>query len=167
MTRLLPALALAAALASPALAAPDPSPNAPVRPPYGAPLSYAAARAALDAAVAEAKSHGWRMAVTVVEPDGSLVAFAKLDDTQYGSVEMAQHKARSAALYRRATKAMADPATGAVNVATLMLPGAVAIEGGEVLSRDGRVVGAIGVSGGTSDQDGVAARAGVAALPPR
>ncbi len=104
------------------------------------------------------------MAFAVVEPSGELVLFEKMDGTQYGSVAVAQEKARSAALFKRSTKAFSD-AVAAGRVAVISLPGALPIEGGVPIVVQGRIVGAIGVSGGTSEQDGEIAAAGLAALP--
>jgi glc operon protein GlcG len=153
-------LLLAAAPLAAQTAAPQPPP---VRPPYGTPVTLAQAKTLVAGAEVEARKNGWRMAIVVVEPDGSLVLFEKLDDTQYGSIEVAQSKARAAATFRRRTKEFADQVqSGAMNV--LSLPGAIAVDGGIPIVVDGKVVGAIGVSGGTADQDAQTALAGLAAL---
>jgi glc operon protein GlcG len=153
-------LLLAAAPLAAQTAAPQPPP---VRPPYGTPVTLAQAKTLVAGAEVEARKNGWRMAIVVVEPDGSLVLFEKLDDTQYGSIEVAQTKARAAATFRRRTKEFADQVqSGSTNV--LSLPGAIAVDGGIPIVVDGKVVGAIGVSGGTADQDAQTALAGVAAL---
>jgi glc operon protein GlcG len=103
------------------------------------------------------------MAVAIVEPTGDLVYFEKLDDTQYGSIQVAQAKARAAALFRRPTKEFADQVQGATALGIVTLPGAIAVAGGIPIVIDGKVIGAIGVSGGTSDQDAQAAAAGLVA----
>jgi glc operon protein GlcG len=114
-------------------------------------------------AEAEAKKNGFRMAIVVVEPSGALVMFEKLDDTQYGSIDVAQTKAHAAAVFRRRTKEFADGvAAGSMNV--LSLPGAIAVDGGIPIVMDGKVIGAVGVSGGSADQDAQCALAGLAAL---
>ena len=101
------------------------------------------------------------MAVAVVDIAGELVYFEKMDDTQNGSVKVAVAKARSAALFKRPTKAFQDTLTATPDgVRILGLEGAVPVEGGVPLVIDGLIVGAIGVSGGTSQQDGVCAKAG-------
>jgi glucose/arabinose dehydrogenase len=134
-------------------------------PSYGPPISLAVARRVLAAAEREAATNQWRMALAVVEPSGMLVTLARMDDTQLGSVEVARQKARSAAMFRRPTKVFEDIVTGSLGGARILaLEGAVPIEGGVPLTVGGRIVGAIGVSGGTSEQDGRVARAGAAAL---
>jgi glc operon protein GlcG len=135
----------------------------PVRPPYGTPITLVQARSIAAAAEGEARRNGWRMAVAIVEPTGDLVLFEKLDDTQYGSIQIAQTKARAAALYRRATKEMADGVQSGAGLGIVTAPGAIALAGGIPIVIDGKMVGAIGVSGGTADQDAQAATAGLAA----
>ncbi|MCA1828341.1 MAG: heme-binding protein [Myxococcales bacterium] len=133
--------------------------------PYGAPVGVEAARKVAAAAVAEARKNGWKVAVAVVEPNGTLVYYEKMDDTQYGSAHVAVEKARASAQFRRPTKAFEDPVnSGKPNV--LGLPGAVPLEGGLPLVVEGHVIGAIGVSGGTSAQDGVCAKAAHEVLGP-
>lgn len=157
------ALALAAApLTALAQPAPAPPPAAPA-PPIGAPLTQTQARAVMDAAVAEARRQSWAVAIAIVEPSGALVAFERMDGVQYGSLQVAQDKARSAALFRRPTLAFSQ-AVAAGRMGVLSLSGAVAVEGGIPLVVGGRLVGAIGVSGVTSEQDGQIAVAGAAAL---
>src|SRR5581483_2783865 len=135
---------------------------------YGSSITVEQAKAAASAALAEARAHGWTMAVAVVDPAGLLVYFEKMDDTQAGSVAVAQAKARSAALFRRPTKAFQDMlAAGGDGARVLALEGAVPVEGGAPLLVEGRIAGAIGVSGGTSAQDGQCAQAGVRALAGR
>jgi glc operon protein GlcG len=141
--------------------APSPAPVPPVRPPYGAPVTLAQARAIVAGAEAEARRNGWRMAVAIVEPTGDLVLFERLDDTQYGSIQIAQAKARAAALYRRATKEMSDAVQGGgAGLAMLTAPGSIALAGGLPRVIDGKIAGALGVSGGSAEQDAQAAAAG-------
>jgi uncharacterized protein GlcG (DUF336 family) len=132
---------------------------------YGGNITLEQAKTVLNAAEAEAVNRNWPMAIAIVDTAGHLVAYLKRDDTQYGSVEVSQAKARSAALFKRPTKAFQDTvAEGGVGLRTLTLDGAVAAEGGIPLVLDGKIVGAIGVSGMASDQDGMVAAAGAAAL---
>ena len=131
--------------------------------PYGAPVGVEAARKVAAAAIVEARKNGWKVAVAIVEPSGMLVYYEKMDDTQYGSANVAIEKARSSAQFRRPTKSFEDPAnSGKPNI--LGLTGAVPLEGGLPIVVEGRVIGAVGVSGGTSAQDGVCAKAGSAAI---
>lgn len=133
--------------------------------PYGAPVGVEAARRVAGAAVAEARKNGWKVAVAIVEPNGTLVYYEKMDDTQYGSAHVAIEKARSSAEFRRPTKAFEDPVNGG-KPNLLGLTGAVPLEGGLPIVVDGHVIGAVGVSGATSAQDGVCAHAGASVLGP-
>jgi uncharacterized protein GlcG (DUF336 family) len=137
----------------------------PPLPGYGPPVTLDEAKHVIAAAEAEARRQGFSMAFAVVEPTGALVAFIKMDGTQFGSIEVAQAKARTAALFRRPSKAFGD-AVSQGRTGVLSLPGVVAVEGGVPILREGRIVGAIGASGGSSEQDGEVAAAGVAALRP-
>jgi len=129
--------------------------------PYGAPMSLENAKKAAEAALAEARKNNWTMAVAVVNPDGTLIYFEKMDGTQNGSAQVAIDKARTAANYKRSTKALQDAvAAGGEGLRVLRLAGATPIEGGLPLLMDGKIVGAIGVSGGTSAQDGQCAKPG-------
>ncbi len=130
--------------------------------PYGAPISLAAAEALIDRAVNAARAAGHRMAVAVVEPSGELVAFARMDDTQYGSIVVAQRKASTAARYRTATAVM-EERTLAGRIVILANDDALPIGGGVPIVRDGRIVGAIGVSGATAAEDASIAAAALAA----
>lgn len=132
--------------------------------PYGAPIPLERARQVLAAAQAEAQKNRWNVAIAVVDSGGHLVAFERMDPTQFGSVTVAIEKAKTAAAFRRPTKALQDAvAAGGEGLRMLALPGALPIEGGVPLVIDGRIVGAIGVSGVTSAQDGQIARAGAGA----
>ena len=154
-------LAIAAAVALGALAtAVAQMPN-----PYGFPISLENARKAAAPALAEAVKNNWNMAVAVVDPSGNLVYYEKMDNTQLGSANVAIDKARSAALFKRPTKALQDAlAAGGEGLRILRIQGAVPVEGGIPLVMDGKIVGAIGVSGGTSAQDGQCAKAGAESL---
>lgn len=132
--------------------------------PIGPPVGLETARKAAAAAIAEARKNGWLMAVAVVDPDGTLVYFEKMDNVQVGSVAVAQGKARSAALYKRPTKVFQDAvAGGGLGLRILGLEGAVPLEGGLPLMEGGKLVGAIGLSGDLSENDGKCAAAGAAA----
>ena len=134
-------------------------------PPYGAPIGLEAAKKAAAAAVAEARKNNWTMAVAVTDAAGDLVYFEKMDGLQTGSVAVAQGKARSAAMFKRPTKVWQDiVAGGGDGLRILSLQGAVAVEGGVPLIVDGKIVGAIGLSGGSAAQDGQCARAGADAV---
>ncbi len=123
------------------------------------------ARKAIAAADAEARKNSWPMAIAVVDTAGQLVLFQRAENTQTGSVQVSQDKAVSAAMYRRPTKAFQDVlAKGAEGWRVLTLRNASAVEGGVPLAIDGKIIGAIGVSGATSDQDGVCAKAGAEAV---
>ena len=129
--------------------------------PYGMPIGLENARKAAAPALAEAAKNNWNVAVAIVDPGGNLVYYEKMDNTQLGSANVAIDKARSAALFKRPTKAFQDAlAAGGDSVRILRLQGAVPVEGGIPLVADGKIVGAIGVSGATSAQDAQCAKAG-------
>jgi glc operon protein GlcG len=132
--------------------------------PYGTPISLERATVIINAAVAEAKKHDWKLNVAVVDSGGNLVAFQRMDGAQLASIQISEHKARAAVTYRRETKAWenAIQTNGAHYVMTL--DGIIGSRGGIPLIESGRMVGAIGCSGGTGSQDEVACKAGVAAL---
>ena len=147
------------------MAQPAPVPDQmPFDVPYGASIDIAKAQKAIAAAVAEASKspRNWKLAIAVVDPNGDLVAFHKMDQTQVASAAIAQNKARSAARYRRPTEAffnvMQTPA-GAY-LATLDSPPPTASPGGIPLVEGGKIIGAIGCSGATGAQDAVACKAG-------
>ena len=128
-------------------------------------LSADAARAALDAAQAEARRQGWGVSIMVVDAAGEPMAFVRLDGAPYASVDVSRAKARSAARFRRPTKAFADAiAEGRMGI--LAFDDAVPVEGGVPITVDGQVVGAVGVSGVTSQQDAQVAQAGASAVKP-
>jgi uncharacterized protein GlcG (DUF336 family) len=133
--------------------------------PYGAPISLEQARKPLAAAMAEAAKNHWTMAIAIVDTSGNLVYYEKMDNTQLASATVAIDKARSAVLYKRPTKAFQDAvAGGGSGLRILRLQGAMPVEGGQPLVADGKIIGAIGVSGDTSEHDNQCATAGVAAL---
>jgi uncharacterized protein GlcG (DUF336 family) len=132
---------------------------------YGPTITAEQAKTAAAAAVAEARKNQWTMAIAIVDPAGDLVYFEKMDNTQVGSVDVAIAKARSSARFKRPTKAFQDAlAGGGEGWRILSLDGAVAVEGGVPLVAGGKIIGAIGASGGSSQQDGVTAAAGVSTL---
>lgn len=138
---------------------------APPQIPYGRPISLSDAKTVTAAAVEVAQNNGWLMAIAIVDTGGHLVYFEKLDGTQTGSVEVAIDKARSAALFRRPTKVFEDGvAQGGQGIRLLNLRGAVPLDGGIPIIVDGELIGGIGMSGGSGEQDGIAARAGAAAV---
>lgn len=136
--------------------------------PYGPSITLEQAKTLLTAAEAEAKKQKWPVAIAVMDPSGNLVAFQKLDNTQIGSIDIAQAKAKSAALFRRPTKAFEDLlAMGGANLRILKLPHAFPVEGGIPIILDGKVIGAVGVSGVKSSEDAQVAQAGIDALKPK
>ena len=156
-------LAACAAFAAPAQAQQPAAPPPPV--PYGETINLEQAKLVADAAMAEAKKNNWFMAITVVGPAGDLVYFEKMDNTQYASVSISQHKARVAATFRRPTKAFEDNlAKGFENIYQMTLDGMIGSQGGIPLVKDGKLIGAIGCSGAAGFQDLQTCNAGVAAL---
>ncbi len=133
--------------------------------PYGVSIRLEDAKRAAAAAIAEARQNGWTMAVAVTDAGGALVYLERMDETQIASSVICVQKARSAALFKRPTKMLQDAlAAGGEGLRILGLEGAVPVEGGIPILQDGRIVGAIGLSGGMSAQDGQCAAAGAAAL---
>ena len=129
--------------------------------PYGMPISLENAKKAAAPALAEAAKNNWNVAIAIVDPSGNLVYYEKMDNTQIGSGNVAIDKARTAALFKRPSKAFQDAlAAGGEGLRLLRLQGAVPLEGGIPLVMDGKIVGAIGVSGATSAQDAQCAKAG-------
>ena len=133
--------------------------------PYGETIKLDQAKKAADAALADATKRGWPMCIAVVTPSGDLVYFVKMDDCQYASIAIAQHKAKAAATFRRPT----------VNFERLLgrgpffsylttLDGVIGSRGGNPIVVNGKIIGAIGVSGGTGSQDDAVSQAGVAAI---
>ena len=128
---------------------------------YGPPINLETAKKFAAATAAEASKNKWAMAVAILDIGGALVYFEKMDGTQMGSVRVAIGKGRSAVMFKRPTKMWEDAvAAGGGGLRIRGLEGAVPIEGGLPLVMDGKIVGAIGVSAGTAQQDGMAAKAG-------
>src|SRR4029077_6526753 len=158
------AVGSALALGGAALAQqPAPSPGPAPPPDHGPPIPNEKAKAVAAAAFAEAKKNNWRMAFTIVGPAGELVYFEKMDGTQMASVMIAQGKARTAVMFRRPSKTFADQYAAGNTAFTTFPEKPVASEGGVPIVVSGKILGAIGASGGTGQQDGVAAAAGVSA----
>jgi glc operon protein GlcG len=132
--------------------------------PYGAPISLDQAEAAIAAAVAEAKKRHWKLNVAVVDSGANLVAFQRMDGAQLASIAIAEHKARTAATFRRETKAFEDAIQLKQNYYAITLDGVIASRGGLPLVAGGKLIGAIGCSGGTGSQDEVACKAGAVAV---
>lgn len=130
---------------------------------YGAPIPLARAQAVIAAAQAEATKRGWKLNIVVTDSGGNLVAFVRMDGAQLASIAISEHKARVAVMFRRETKAY-ENAVQSGNLYTLTLDGMIASRGGIPLVEGGKIVGAIGCSGGTGSQDEVVAKAGAAAL---
>jgi len=150
----------AAAWAQQPAATPAPVPEQmPFDIPYGTPIGIEQATKVAAAAAAEAMKHNWKMNIAVVGPAGELVFFEKMDGAQLASIQISQAKAHAAATFRRPTKIFQDTIDGG-HPYLLSLPGVVGSEGGIPLVEGGKLIGAIGCSGGTSPQDGVACKAG-------
>lgn len=162
------AMPLAHAQAPAPAAAPAPVPEAmPFDIPYGMPISLDQAHQAITAATAEARKHNWKMSITVVDPAGNLVAHATMDGTQYASIPISQAKAQTSALYRRASgvfQAAVNTNGSPSSLSLLAITHGAASEGGFPIVIDGKLVGAIGASGGIFTQDAVTAKAGLEAV---
>ena len=152
---------LAAALLT-ATASAQQAPSPPPTTPYGPPIGLEAAKKVMAAAEAEAMKNNWAMAIAILDSTGHLVMLHRLDNTQYGSIGVAEDKARSALDFRRPTKVFEDlVAQGGIGLRTLAVRGASPLEGGIPILVDGKIIGTVGVSGATSVQDGQVAKAGV------
>jgi uncharacterized protein GlcG (DUF336 family) len=160
ITRPLASAALGLALA---LAAAVPVHGQQLPLPYGPNVGVDQAKALSAAAIAEARKHNWTIVVAIVDTGGHLVYLERMDHTQIASVDVATRKAWTANSFKRSTKVFEDAVQGG-RVATLSLPGVVPIEGGVPIVVDGKIVGAIGISGATSAQDGQVAAAALATL---
>jgi uncharacterized protein GlcG (DUF336 family) len=127
-----------------------PTPPMPPTTSYGPPITLDQAKKVADAAMAEATKRNMKMAIAIVEPSGDLVYFRRMDGTQYASIQIAQDKAKSAALFRRSTKDFLDRVAKG-DMSPFALRGAVASAGGIPIVLDGKIIGAIGTSGGADD----------------
>jgi glc operon protein GlcG len=135
--------------------------------PYGPPISLDRAQAVIQAAVAEAKKRNWKMNVAVVDSGGNLVAFQRMDGAMLASIQIAEHKARAAATFRRPTKEFEDGINLMHLNYLLAFDGVIASRGGIPLIEQGAIIGAIGCSGGTDSQDEIVSQAGAAVINPR
>ena len=132
--------------------------------PYGAPISLARAQAAISAAVTEAEKRGWTLNVAVVDSGGNLVAFGRMDGAQLASISISEHKARVAVTFRRPTRVLEDAVQKSDYKYVLSLDGVIASRGGIPLIEDGKLIGAIGCSGGSGSQDEAACMVGAATI---
>jgi glc operon protein GlcG len=156
-------LAAAALLAATSPKAQSPTPanldavpeKMPFSEPYGAPIGAQRAQSLIQAAVAEATKKGWALNIAVVDSGANLVAFLRMDGAQLASIAVSEHKARTAAKFRRPTKAFEDAVQKSDSRITLSLDDVIASRGGIPLTEDGKIIGAIGCSGGTGSQDEV------------
>ena len=124
-------------------------------------LAYEAAKKAMAAAEAEAVKNNWPMAIVILDSTGHIVMLHRLDNTQYGSIRVAQDKAQTALDFRRPSKVFEDSvAQGGIGMRTLGLRGATPLEGGVPIIADSKIIGAVGVSGATAQQDGQVAKIG-------
>ena len=129
-------------------------------PTYGPHITTEQAKRAASLALAEARANSWAMAAAIVDTNGTLVYFEKIDDTQHASARIAIDKARSAAMFKRPTKTFQDSVEkGGIGLRVMTLRGAMPVEGGVPLLVDGKIVGGLGVSGGTAEQDGQCCKA--------
>ena len=126
-------------------------------------LTLEAAKHIAAAAEAAAQAHNWTMVIAILDDGANLIYLERMDGTQTGSIKVAQAKAECAIRFKRPTKMFEDTVNGG-RTGFMMLPGAMPVEGGLPLEVDGKIVGAIGVSGARSDEDGVVAKAGADAL---
>jgi glc operon protein GlcG len=132
--------------------------------PYGLPISLARAEAVIRAAVAEATRRNWKMNVSVVDSGGNLVVFQRMDGAMLASIQIAEHKARAAATFRRPTKVFEDGINLMHLNYLLAFDGVIASRGGIPLIEHGAIIGAIGSSGGTDSQDEIVSEAGAAVI---
>ena len=135
----------------------------PFETPYGAPISLERANSILNAALAEAKKRDWKMNCAVVDSGANLVAFQRMDQAQLASIDVSIHKARTSAKFRRETKLFESVIQGGLT-ASLTLDDVIASRGGIPLIENGKIIGAIGCSGGAGSQDEVTAKAGIASM---
>ena len=133
------------------------------RPDYGPDITVEVAKKIAAATIAECQKNKWNVAVAVVNTHGSLVYYERMNNTQSASARIAVDKASAAAMYRRPTRAFVD-AIAKTGPAVMTLPGVVGSPGGEPVFVGGKVIGGVGVSGVTGDQDEQCAKAGLAGM---
>jgi uncharacterized protein GlcG (DUF336 family) len=154
------AIAIAAAILALAPASAQQTP-----PPYGAPISLDAAKKVMAAAEAEATKNDWQVVITIIDSGGHMVMMQRFDNTQLASISASAAKAQTALSFKLPTKALEDAiAAGGAGTRLLALKDIAPFEGGFPIVVDGKIIGAIGVSGGLSEQDAQIARAGLSAL---
>lgn len=142
-------------------AAPAPPPLVP----YGTPITLETARKVMAASEAEAAKNGWPMAIAILDSTGHIVMLHRMDNTQYGSIQVAIDKAVTSVDFRRPSKVFEDGvAGGGIGLRILGIKSVSPIEGGIPIIVGGKLIGAVGVSGGTASQDGQVAKAGVVAV---
>jgi len=166
-TRRLWSLVIGVVLVFTAISVSAQQPVAPAPPqiPYGSPVSLEQAKKVMAGAEAEAMKNKWNVVIVILDSGGQLVMLHRLDGAQFGSIDVARDKAYSAVAFRRPTKVFQDlVGQGGANLRLLGLRGASVLEGGIPLNADGKIIGAIGVSGVTSEQDAQIAKAGADAL---
>jgi uncharacterized protein GlcG (DUF336 family) len=163
-------LSVALFVAIPSSAQQPPAPNLDAVPekmpfniPYGPPITLERAEALIHAAIAEANKHDWKMNVSVVDSGANLVSFGRMDGAQIASIQVSQHKARTSAKYRRETKVFEGGIQSGLNY-MITLDDAIASRGGIPLVENGKLIGAIGCSGGTGSQDEVCCKAAAAII---
>ena len=132
--------------------------------PYGLPISLAQAQAVIQAAIVEARKRNWKMNIAVADSGGNLVAFQRMDGAMLASIQIAEHKARAAATFRRPTKVFEDGIQLMHLNYLLAFDGVIASRGGIPLIDQGAIIGAIGCSGGTDSQDEIVSQAGAAVI---
>jgi glc operon protein GlcG len=132
--------------------------------PYGPPIILDRAQAVIHAAVAEAKKRNWKMNVAVVDSGGNLVAFQRMDGAMLASIQIAEHKAKAAATFRRETKVFEDGINLMHLNYLLAFDGIIASRGGIPLIEQGAIIGAIGCSGGADSQDEIVSKAGAVVI---
>jgi glc operon protein GlcG len=132
--------------------------------PYGPPISLDRAQTVVNAAVVEAKKRNWKMNIAISDSGGNLVAFQRMDGAMLASIQIAEHKARAAAVFRRPNKVFEDSINLMHLNYLLAFDGVIASRGGIPLLEQGKIIGAIGCSGGTDSQDEVVSEAGAAVI---
>jgi uncharacterized protein GlcG (DUF336 family) len=143
----------------------SPAPAQTVPPPYGPPIGIENARKVMAAAEAEAAKNNWAVVIAIIDSGGHVVMMHRYDNVQLSSIDISQGKAKTALMFKRPTKVLDDAiSSGGSGLRFLSLKDIVPLEGGLPLVLDGKIVGAIGVSGVLSSQDAQIARAGVEAL---
>jgi uncharacterized protein GlcG (DUF336 family) len=143
----------------------DTIPNAmPFSIPYGSPITLEQAQIAARAAMTEANRRGWAMNIAIVDSGANLVSFLRMDNSPLASIAIAEHKARTSGKFRRPTKVLEDQIQKPEFQYFMTLDDVIASRGGIPLSEDGRIIGAIGCSGGTSSQDEAVCAAGATTI---